>query len=77
MGTRRTNHRRGRGGDFAIEAWDGARWVPRVERRGAAATTPQTFDLGVSASKIRLLATHLQDVDGQYLLQLAEIELVP
>lgn len=64
--------------DFSIEAWDGSQWVRRVERQGyATPTTPQTFDLGAPAARVRLVATHLPDVAGQHVLQLAEIELVP
>lgn len=64
--------------DFTIETWSDGRWVQRVERHGVEPpTTPQTFDLGGATTRVRIAASHLQNVDGSYVFQLAEAELVP
>jgi hypothetical protein len=66
--------------DFAIQTWDGSRWVDRVVKANVAPPSePQTFTWSaVTTDRIRIYATKLQQVRGDgYLLQLAEIEALP
>ena len=64
--------------DFTIDTWNDGHWVRRVDQHAAApATTPQTYDLGAPTARVRIAASHLQNVEGSYVLQLAEAELLP
>jgi arabinofuranosyltransferase len=63
--------------DFAIQTWDGSRWIDQVTRTGVAPPPdePQAFSFAtVTTQKVRIAATKLQNVprDG-YVLQLAEV----
>ncbi|HEX4419769.1 MAG TPA: discoidin domain-containing protein [Kofleriaceae bacterium] len=68
--------------DFTVQAWRDGGWVDVVTQVGYArpAMVPQVFALRapVTTQRIRLDATRLREVGGYgYLLQLAEIELLP
>ena len=65
--------------DFTLETWDHGAWVPRVTvKEQERPSAPQTYDLGVHAGRIRLVATKLQDIaNDHFMLQLAELELRP
>ncbi|HEX4454616.1 MAG TPA: discoidin domain-containing protein, partial [Kofleriaceae bacterium] len=63
--------------DFAIQTWDGSRWIDQVTRTGVAPPpdTSQVFAFApVTTQKVRVVATKLQNVphDG-YVFQLAEL----
>jgi hypothetical protein len=63
--------------DFAIQTWDGARWIDQLTRTDVAPPpdAPQVFTWpAVTAQKVRIVATKLQNVprDG-YVFQLAEV----
>jgi arabinofuranosyltransferase len=63
--------------DFAIQTWDGARWIDQVTRTDVAPPpdAPQVFTFApVTTQKVRIVATKLQNVprDG-YVFQLAEV----
>lgn len=65
--------------DFAIQIWDGTRWLDRVTRTDYArpAAVPQVFALPTPeiTRKVRIYATKLADVNpGEPRLQIAEIE---
>ena len=67
--------------DFKIQPWNGTAWIDQVtETNYPIPSGPQLFAFAstVTTSKIRIIATHLQNdkIDG-YVMQLPEIEVVP
>jgi galactan 5-O-arabinofuranosyltransferase len=64
--------------DFAIELWDGEKWLPRIAKTSYPdSRDPQRFSFPQmeATDQIRIRATKLRQVGGDYVLRLAEIEL--
>ena len=64
--------------DFAIQIWDGKRWIDRVTKTWypPPGATPQTFSWSTpdATTRVRVVGTRLPLSKGKFYLRLAEIE---